>query len=219
MNFLAPIKTAAGDDDCWKLIGIEGDQSCALLAETIHCRNCPVYAAAATRFLDRPATIAALPPRTPARANASLEATLIFRIGDEWLGLPAAGVHEVLEPRPLHALPHRRNHMVLGLVNVRGVLTVAVSLAELLGVGPARHPWPGAIARMLVIGDAGHTNVLPVEAVAGIERFAQGDLQTTPGTVSRASATYTRAVVPWRDGSVGLLDAGLLQYSIDRGLA
>ena len=40
-------------DDCWNRIGIHGDKSCPLLAEHIHCRNCAVYSAAATRLLDR----------------------------------------------------------------------------------------------------------------------------------------------------------------------
>ncbi|WP_454689387.1 chemotaxis protein CheW [Achromobacter aloeverae] len=42
-------------DDCWNRIGIRGDQSCPRLREHIHCRNCPIYAAAATRLLDRAA--------------------------------------------------------------------------------------------------------------------------------------------------------------------
>ncbi|KEZ64308.1 chemotaxis protein CheW, partial [Pseudomonas amygdali pv. tabaci str. ATCC 11528] len=40
-------------DDCWNRIGIHGDRSCPLLGEHIHCRNCAVYSAAATRLLDR----------------------------------------------------------------------------------------------------------------------------------------------------------------------
>ncbi|MCW1245836.1 chemotaxis protein CheW, partial [Pseudomonas sp. SAICEU22] len=40
-------------DDCWNRIGVHGDKSCPLLAEHIHCRNCSVYSAAATRLLDR----------------------------------------------------------------------------------------------------------------------------------------------------------------------
>ena len=37
-------------DDCWNRIGIYGDKSCPVLPEHIHCRNCSVYSAAATRY-------------------------------------------------------------------------------------------------------------------------------------------------------------------------
>ncbi|HCF6871985.1 TPA: chemotaxis protein CheW, partial [Pseudomonas aeruginosa] len=40
-------------DDCWNRIGVHGDKSCERLAEHVHCRNCEVYAAAATYLLDR----------------------------------------------------------------------------------------------------------------------------------------------------------------------
>ena len=46
-------RDAQAIDDCWNRIGIHGDKSCPLLSEHIHCRNCAVYSAAATRLLDR----------------------------------------------------------------------------------------------------------------------------------------------------------------------
>ena len=36
-------------------IGVSGDRSCPELKTFIHCRNCPVFAAAARTFFDRPA--------------------------------------------------------------------------------------------------------------------------------------------------------------------
>jgi chemotaxis-related protein WspD len=40
-------------DDCWNRIGVRGDRSCARLDEYIHCRQCPVHAAAAKTLLHR----------------------------------------------------------------------------------------------------------------------------------------------------------------------
>ena len=207
-------------DDCWNRIGITGDHSCPELLQHVHCRNCPVHAQAAARLLDRPAVL-----RTPdARHDATaamraLEPVLLFRIGDEWLGLPATLVIEIVAPRPVHALPHRRNPAVRGLTNIRGTLTVCYALGELLGIAPATREFPGAIARMLVVGTPGRATALPVDAVYGIERFATADELPVPGTVGRANTTYTRALVRWQEHSVGLLDGQLLLYSIDRNLA
>src|SRR3981081_1849213 len=47
--------THAALDDCWNRIGVHGDRSCAELQRHIHCRNCPVFAAAARALLDVPA--------------------------------------------------------------------------------------------------------------------------------------------------------------------
>ena len=44
--------TAGG---CWHRIGVSGDRSCPELSTFVHCRNCPVFAAAARVFFDRPA--------------------------------------------------------------------------------------------------------------------------------------------------------------------
>ena len=114
--------------DCWKTIGVEGNGTCRELPGFIHCRNCPVYSAAGLQLLNRP-----LPAdyrrewtehfaqkqklSTPLKTSA-----LIFRIDREWLALPTHAFQEVAERRAIHTLPHRRQGIVLGLVNIRGEL-------------------------------------------------------------------------------------------------
>ena len=44
-----------GEGDCWRHIGVSGDRTCPELSTFIHCRNCPVFAAAAKTFFDRAA--------------------------------------------------------------------------------------------------------------------------------------------------------------------
>ena len=81
----------------------------------------------------------------PAKASA-----LLFRINAEWLALPTQAFQEVAEHRLVHSLPHRRQGIVLGLVNIRGELLICVSLGHLLGL--ERTP-PGQARRAgLMIG-------------------------------------------------------------------
>ena len=126
-------------DDCWNRIGIHGDKSCPLLAEHIHCRNCSVYSAAATRLLDRyrgagaacvDGTASLAVSRKPVRL-------LMFRLGEEWLGLATRCLVEVSPMQAIHSLPHQRSRALLGVANVRGALVACLSLVELLGSGPA----------------------------------------------------------------------------------
>jgi len=164
-------------------------------------------------------------------ASASDEAALthtalVFRIADEWLALPTATLRHIEDLRPIHSLPHRRNRVVLGVVNVRGALTVAVSLRELLrldavaGSGgaqqqPARN---GAYARMLVAAHRGEPVALPVDEVHGVLRYAPAQLKPVPDTLTRASASHAQGIFAWRDTTVGLLDTERVFASLNQSL-
>src|SRR5258708_6446608 len=114
--------------DCWNTIGVRGDRSCAELTRHAHCRNCPVYAAAATELLRTAPCDGALEDRTSHLAQpkaldqGDVASVVIFRLADEWLALPTAAVAEVVNQKPIHTLPHRTGGLVLGITNVRGEL-------------------------------------------------------------------------------------------------
>jgi chemotaxis-related protein WspD len=228
-------------DDCWNRIGTRGDQSCPALAEWTRCLNCPVFERAAARLLDRPladavAVVDAGTPHTVVPASDSTQSSetqsaVVFRVADEWLALPTAALRQIEDLRPIHSLPHRRNRVVLGLVNVRGALTVAVSLAELLrlertaanaGASPAhgaqvaaRH---GSYARMLVAAHQCEPVVFPVDEVHGVVRYAAGALKPVPDTLTRSSAVHAAGVLAWRDRTVGVLDAARVFASLTQSL-
>ncbi len=216
-------------DDCWNRIGVYGDGSCALLQEHVHCRNCSAYTAAASELLDRDVPSDYLDEWTDhfSRARrdeeADTESIVVFRIGDEWLGLPTSAFSEFVDMRGIHTLPHRRSGALLGLTNVRGELLVCMSLAEVLGIAAearAKEPRQRAVyRRLVVIRDKDSRIVFPVDEVHGIHRFHPGQLTEVPATVAKATATYTKAMLPWRDRSIGCLDDQLLFYALNRSLA
>jgi chemotaxis-related protein WspD len=76
-----------------------------------------------------------------------------------------------------------------------------------------------ANARMLFIQHEGLRVVCPVDEVFGVQRFHARELMPIPTTLAKATTTYTKAVLPWRRETVGLLDENLLFYTVNRSLA
>jgi chemotaxis-related protein WspD len=224
---------AAPVDTCWNRIGTRGDGSCEQLTTYSRCLNCPVFEHAASTLLDRPlddadlaaaaqaarATNADRAPRARRRDNAAtpsavsataaIHSALVFRVADEWLALPSTVLKQIDDIRPIHSLPHRRNRIVLGLVNIRGALTVTVSLAELLHLdrtaataNASRKSYP----RMLVAAHRSEPVAFPVDEVEGVVRFAASELLPVPTTLAHTTSSHASGVLAWRDTTIGLLD-------------
>lgn len=227
---IADVTVDAGIVDCWNRIGVHGDSSCIELARHIHCRNCPVYSAAAIKVLDRERPDQNLSDVTRLFAAAKLdrrragEAAFLFRVGAEWLALPSASIDEVADLRAIHSLPHRRSGVVLGLANVRGELLVCVSLHHLLGIDTVAEAASArnqrvVHRRLVVMRGQGNRLAFPADEVHGMERFDEQDLKPVPATVAKASASYSKSILTWRVHAVGLLDDELLLHSLNRALA
>lgn len=206
---------------CWKSIGVYGDKSCPELAVHLHCHNCPVYAEAGTGFLARTAPFSYLEEMTrqlaePEQKDVGTTIPLfVFRLGGEWLGLKASVLEEVTEWKKPHRLPHRTSKELLGLVNVRGELRLCASLHSLLGVeegGAGETTQP----RLVVIRQDRERWVFPVDEASGIHRFPQKDAEPVPPTAGRASAVFTKSLLPWQEtGQVGWIDEELLFYNLN----
>ena len=219
---------AAGElVDCWSRVGVYGDGSCDELVHHVHCRNCPVYSAAAARILDRP-----LPAeyrhnwtghfsQVKNRVVPGTVSVVIFRIGGEWLALPTPTFQEVVEQRRIHSLPHRRESVVLGLINVRGELLICVCLGRLLGIATKNRQEELATlpGRLAVAEWQGGLVTFPVDEVHGIHRFNPEELQAPPATVAKASPGFTRGILPWQNRLVGCLDEDIVFSTLNRDLS
>jgi chemotaxis-related protein WspD len=156
--------------------------------------------------------------------EAGTRSIVIFRIGREWWALPTEVFQGVEDHSPTHALPHRRNGILNGLVNVRGELLLSISLGALLqlekisAAGRDRTaPSPG---RLLICTGSGGRLVFPVDEVLGVHRYHPKDLRDVPATLAKTgSANYVVGVLPWEDKTVGCMDAELLFHAVDRGIA
>ena len=222
-------------DTCWNRIGVRGDNSCPELARVVRCMNCQVFASAATQLLDRvPSNPGALLGHGGMAGSlaplAAATSFLMFRLGEEWLGVPTQLVREVAPMRRLHPVPHRRHSAALGLVNIRGRLMLCLSLERVLGIAittsaPAlfeADPAPGAgptRQRLLVIGHDGLSSVFPVDEVLAVEQIEAAAQAPVPASLGPASAHFSAATTVWRERTVGLLDGERLFTAFTRSLA
>ena len=204
-------------DDCWNRIGVHGDKQCPLLERHVHCRNCEVYAAAATRLLDRYALMqdhqaAAV---QPVEENTG-RSMLLFRLGEEWLALATASLAEIAPLQAVHSLPHQRSRLLQGVANVRGALVPCLSLADLLGVqaGTVEQRGGRAMPRMLILAAEEGPVVMAVEEIDGIHRLDPLLLGS-----GQDATRFTAAVLQWRGRSVRVLDDQHLLSAVQRSLS
>lgn len=221
MNSESAMQLLAEDDahidDCWNRIGVHGDKQCPLLEQHVHCRNCEVYAAAATRLLDRYALMqdhqAAVAQPVEENTGRSM---LLFRLGEEWLALATACLAEIAPLQAVHSLPHQRSRLLQGVANVRGALVPCLSLADLLGVqaGTAELRGGRAMPRMLILAAEGGPVVMAVEEIDGIHRLDPLLLGS-----GQDATRFTAAVLQWRGRSVRVLDDQHLLSAVQRSLS
>lgn len=219
-------------DDCWNHIGVRGNRSCPRLVEHVHCRNCPVYSAAAEKLLhiELPTGYQAQTTQHLAEPrphnNEKTCSAILFRVGGEGLALPSRLCIEIADTRMIHSLPHQRNPAVMGVTTIRGELLVCVSLAIMLGIETQNVAKPqGATPlsnqtqeRLLVMHCEDQRIVFPVSNVLGIHRYVDAQLTPVPVTIAKSQATFTKAMLRCGDYTVACLDEQLLFYTLNRRL-
>lgn len=217
-------------DDCWNRIGVWAgrDRTCPELEEYIHCHNCPVYTEAGRSLLDQPAPgeggqwARGAGQRQAVREGRTDERMMVFRLGAEWFGLSLEPVREVLKPTDIHRLPHRPDPAVLGVANIKGDLTVVVSLAELLGVshaGERRDKAVGSVfPRLVVVGERGRGLAFPVDEVSGIQRFQSARLGHVPGTLDAPGMSFVSGLIHLDGRTIGVLNHDRLLPMLEESL-
>lgn len=203
-------------DDCWNRIGVRGDRSCERLVRHVHCRNCEVFEAAAATLRDRLAvTLDDAPPAMPEAVRAG-RSHVLFRVAAVWLGLPTASLDAIVEPGPVHSLPHGRSAALLGVTNVRGTLAPCFDLRALLELesGEVAAASRRAVPQMLIVGDAAGRVAVPVDEVVGIETIAEDDI-VAPGKEAASPLHAVASGVVRRQGrSITLIDHQRLAASV-----
>lgn len=204
-------------DDCWNKTGVwrKTDQRCERLAQVIHCHNCPVYISAGRRLLDRPMPpeylqeLTSIISEEKKTERSDTKSAFVFRAGEEWLALAAELVEEVVDMGIIHTLPHISDHILRGVVNIRGKLEICVSIGGVLGIERLeRQEYPsGYVApeRLIVVKQEGRLIAFPVSEVMGIIRYHPDMVKDLPVTVSGSKAAYSLGIICFKGKDIGLL--------------
>jgi chemotaxis-related protein WspD len=225
-------------NDCWNQIGVMGDRSCKELKSIVHCHDCPVYAVIGESLLERKPPInyveewmtilaEALPSGESGEHDGAIVRSenaisiVIFRLGQQKLAMPVKVLQEITHPAQVIPLPHRSNHLFLGLTNIRGETLLCASLSCLLNLEskaidsiPDDHLSDNT-HRMIVAGQGEEKWVFPVDEVYGNYRFYLNDLQDSPVVITKAAESYTQGIVHWEGEKVNYLDSELLFYTLN----
>ena len=217
-------------DDCWNRIGVwaKGEKNCPELDRVVHCVNCPVFASAGRKLLESEAPEGYLEQWSQLLSEDQVElerdtsSVLMFRLGDEWLALPATLLDEIVPIRSVHRVPHRTNPILKGIINIRGELQVCVSIGNLLNITKGditgTNVVKGIYERMIVIAHDSDKYVFPVSEIKGVHRFHDGDLKHAPATSMNCAVNYLKGMLVVEEKHVGLIDHELLFPALEKGI-
>jgi len=217
--------------NCWSTMGVwrKGVEKCPRLEEVLHCRNCDVYSSAGRSLFTRKIPddyrefwTDLLAKEEVKKSHDSLS-IVVFRLGDEWLGLPTMTIKEISEIRPVHSIPNSKSEVVKGLVNVRGELKLWVSMGTLLSVDKGeKYDFSvlrkSFLERLVVIEKNNEHYVFPVSEIIGTHRIWKDNIREVPATAANSMYSHLAGLFKLDDRHVGLLDQDLLFNSLQRSL-
>jgi len=214
-------------DHCWNRIGVwsEAETRCEKLVGLTHCRNCEVYRRAGREIFEREVSKNYLEYWSKIYAQHdrqdtdSYQSLIVFRLGSSWFALPSAALNEITRYRGLHHLPHRKQRFVMGLVNVRGRISLCYSLMELLGIEetPGEIKSPSGVLhvrRQLVLTINEEQYIFLVDEIAGVNRYSKSTLSRAPASGDVPDASLVTAVLDEPDKRIYVLDSQALARAI-----
>lgn len=151
--------------------------------------------------------------------NKQVISVTTFRLGEEWLAIPTNFVKEVTNRRLVHRIPHNKNHLLLGIVNLNGELQLVIALHLLLQMEmtlPTVKPVSYQQERIIAIYKEGEIWVFPVNEIGGIFSWNIDTIENVPMSISKSSANYIKGIIYVDQKTIGLLDAELLFSSLKR---
>ena len=213
------------NNSCWNEIGVWGNNSCTELRKNYHCRNCQVFINSGKELFEKSTPAGYLNEWTEIIAKEKIEdekndsSCLIFRLGSEWFGVDSTFVAEVTEPSQIHSLPHQKSIILIGIVNVRGEIKLAVELNSLLGVESSEvilNKNNKIYLRHIVIKRNKESWVIPVDEIFGVTKFNEKKITSLPATAKSAKTNYLKGFLKTGNIEAGIITSDVLFEAISK---
>lgn len=152
----------------------------------------------------------------------SYTSVLVFRLHDEWLGIPTEAIKEIVNVKTIHSIPHKTNPIIQGTVNLRGQLKLVVSLENVLEIknesddSSIQTP---SYKRMIVLKQDSEYWVTRVHDVEGVVHVDLDTMNNVPVTVSKSTANYLKGVYELEGKSIGILEEELIFFKLRRSIS
>ena len=207
--------------DCWNRIGVwrKGQDICPELSNVAHCRNCQVYIEAGLTLLDREISDEYIEENSVKYKEAKSQdvdtdvSCIVFRSGTEWYAISSKFLNEICEVGDIHSIPHNRNPLISGMVNIRGEIEICLAFHE-INIQNLHKLEQTSNARMLVINLDSGKYVYRADEVMGIFKISQNHLRQTPSSISADKSHFVTMIFDYNEQTVGLIDPCLMDSRV-----
>lgn len=136
--------------------------------------------------------------------------TILFKMGDEYYGLPIEAIKEIIKPLPVTRFP-RSPHYVEGIIDLRNKILPIINLRKLFGLE--------AIAlteesRFIDIHMEGMQVGIVVDAVSEVVRIPVSQIEAAPALIAGVDGKYLYGIARLQDRLILLLDLNATLASI-----
>jgi purine-binding chemotaxis protein CheW len=125
------------------------------------------------------------------RSEAKRRGVLTFQVAGEMYGIEILDVREIIKVEEITEVP-RTPSFLLGIISVRGSIMPVVDLGRRLGFSApsdrSRH------SRILVVAQGTDRFGLLVDAVGGVMRFFENEIEPPPTALSAHEASYLAGI-------------------------
>lgn len=212
--------------DCWNQMGVwrKHEEICPKLASVIHCRNCDTYIGAGLALLDRDLPDGYTTDNTESyrqdkrEQSENLFSCIIFRTGAEWYAIKSSILCEICETSEVHSIPHNRQEIITGLVNIRGEIEICISFSDLSTVHSSPKKNTGK-ARMIILNLDSGKYVYQADEVMGIFNINESTVNKTPSSIAATGTHLVQGMFDFKDTHIGLLDPLLINRRLMEVLA